>query len=140
MRPASRMRTRTSRLVAAVASAFLVLGGSATLAAQASASTYMQSSYSSLRVKPSTVTFGAAGRLSHIHWRGWGGRTATARRVRYENNGYSGRNTIRVSRRITCKGHRVYSRLRILGRGSPGAITLTCKQIGGGGLRFRKRR
>lgn len=125
------------RLAVATLAAAALAGGTA---AEASAVTYMQANMSEMRVKPTRIALGAALELTQIHWRGWGGRTATAHNVRYTNNGYAGRNTIRVSRRITCRGHRVYSRLRIVGRGSPGAITITCKQIKLGELRFVKRR
>lgn len=128
----------STRTIVAGALATVAFTGVAT--AQASAATYMQSSMNELRVKPKRITAGAALQLTQIHWRGWGGRTATARHVRYTNNGYAGRNTIRVSRRITCGGHRLYSRLRIVGRGSPGALTVTCSDIKAFGLSFRARR
>ncbi len=124
-----------ARNIAAGVLAALAFTGLA--AAEASAATYVQSSMNELRVKPKRITAGAALVLTRIHWRGWGGRTATARNVRYTNNGYAGRNTIRVSRRITCRGHRLYSRLTILGKGSPGPITVTCRQISD--ARFRHR-
>lgn len=124
-----RARGGAGRTRAIVVGALAAVGVAGIATAQADAATYMQADYKTMRVKPKTVTFGAAGELEGLRWRTWGGRVATAKRVRYSNNGYSGRNTVRVSRRIRCRGHRVYSRLTIVGKGSPGPITLTCRQL-----------